>query len=251
MPSRRATKIGFAAALAIGLCVLIAGAITTKSRLVNTVGVEPVYPVAPLRTGQEACQGPIGLADPVERLRFNVGTFGKPGPALSVTIRNRATGRVLGEGRVAAGWVDNGTAQDVPVGGVRAGQSVSACVRNLGRERAYLYGNYSMGRLGIGPIGVTPTSLTSSARLEGQEIPGDISLAFVSEHPRTLLSRLPSAFRHASVFRPAFVGAWTFWLLAALMLVAAPLALGRALSNATHDEDPEPDPARSLPSSPT
>ena len=54
--------------------------------------------------------------------------------------------------------------------------------------------------------------------------------------PRSLLARLPDAFTHASQFKPGWVGAWTFWALAALVLIAVPLLLARALSGALRDE---------------
>ncbi|MEA2466095.1 MAG: hypothetical protein QOJ57_221 [Thermoleophilaceae bacterium] len=237
MPSRRATAIGFAAALAIGLAALLAGGLATRSKLVNTTGVLPVYPIAPLRMGDEACQSPIGLGDEVERVRFNIGTFGKPGPPLSVTIRDPDSQRVLGSGDVPPGWVDNGTPQEVPIGSVPEGLRVSVCVRNDGPTKAYLYGNYYNGRTANGPITLTPTITTSSATVDGFEIAGDVSLAFVSSESRSLLTRLPSAFRHASVFRPSFVGSWTFWLLFALLVLAVPAALWRALTIAGSAED--------------
>ena len=61
------------------------------------------------------------------------------------------------------------------------------------------------------------------------------------EHSR--LSWIPAMFRHAAAFKPPFVGAWTFWLLALLLIVGAPLALWAALRSATRSEE------SSLPSS--
>jgi hypothetical protein len=232
MPSRRATAVGVVAALGLILVVLLVGGLTTQSRLVATVGVLPVFPVAPLAAGNEVCQTPIGLADPVERVRFNIGTFGRPGPPLEVTVHPANSGIDLGHGRVAAGWIDDGSAQDVPVGHIADDQRVSVCIRNLGRTKAYVYGDLYEGIFGTGPLGVRPTALTSYAAIDRVRIPGDLSLKFVSAKPRSLLSRLPAAFRHASLFRPGWVGPWTYWLLAALILLAAPFALRKALSRA-------------------
>ena len=42
--------------------------------------------------------------------------------------------------------------------------------------------------------------------------------------PPTLLSDIPTVFERAALFRPGWVGVWTFWLLAAALLGAFPLA---------------------------
>jgi hypothetical protein len=72
-------------------------------------------------------------------------------------------------------------------------------------------------------------------------IPGDIALAFVSEKPRSLLTRLPGVFRHASTFRPGFVGAWTYWLLFGAAVLLAPVALGLALLRTLPGRGREPE----------
>ena len=51
--------------------------------------------------------------------------------------------------------------------------------------------------------------------------------------PQSLFSMLPTIFRRAMLFRPTWVGAWTFWLLAAAVLGAFALgavAVARASS---------------------
>jgi hypothetical protein len=245
MPSRRAALIGLAAALAVGLVVLLAAGITTRGGIRTTIGVLPIYPMAPIAPGSEACQSPVALADPVERLRFNIGQFGKRGVPLTVSVRSAGTPNVLASARIAGGWADNGTPQDVRFAKPIAGdQRVSVCVRNDGRITSYVYGDLPIGSFGTGTIGVRPTNTTNEASVDGVPLPGDIALAFVSPRPRSLLSRLPDAFRHAAAFAP--VGPWAFWLLALAMLVAVPLALARALQ--TSLREPERDGAASLPS---
>jgi hypothetical protein len=241
--SRRAAIAGFAVILIAGLCVLTAAAIKTESPVTASVGVLPVYPVAPLPAGQEACQAPIALADPLERVRFHIGTFGKPGPQLEITVRSAGGALVLGQARIPGGWVDDGSPKDAAVGRVAAEQSVSACVRNAGRNTAYVYGDISTGVFGTGPLGVRPTITTSAATIDDVDIPGDIAVEFTTAQSHSLLGRLPDAFAHAAVFRPEGVGPWTYWLLAALVVVGAPLALLLALVRA-EDSD------RRLPSTP-
>lgn len=62
--------------------------------------------------------------------------------------------------------------------------------------------------------------------------------ALVLTRPGTLLGTLSTAFSRAAIFRPSWVGAWTFWLLTALLACTLPLA-GVAVLRAL--QDPEPD----------
>jgi hypothetical protein len=120
-------------------------------------------------------------------------------------------------------------------------------VRNAGlTNTAYVYGDIDTASF-IGKLGVRPTVSTSSATVDGEGIPGDLAVEFTSPEARSLLTRLPAAFRHASVFRPGGVGAWTYWVLIALVAIGAPLALARALVRAG-DDDADP-PLPSTPSS--
>jgi hypothetical protein len=236
MPSRRAAAVAFGLALGIGLVVLLIGGATTTSRTVQDLGVLGVYPVAPIAAGQQVCESPIGLAEPVDTLRLAIGTLGKPGPPLEATVQPANSGIVLGRGRYPGGWVDNGTPRDFHIGHIAPDQTVSVCVRNLGGARAYVYGDIDTGGAAAGYLGFRVTTSRSEARIQGVPIPGDLSVKFIGAHQRSLFTRLPGAFRHASRFRPGGVGPWTFWLLAALLVFAAPVGLWRALSSAVREE---------------
>ena len=229
MPSRRTALVAMA--------VVLVAAASKSSDEVESVGVKPVYPVAPIAHGATACQQPLGVTEGFSRVRFNVGTFGKPGPALAVTVRDEATLEQLGSGHVSAGWVDDGSAKDVQVGSIPTGRRVAVCVQNEGQVRAYVYGDFYNGRYGTGPLGVTPTNSTNYATVDGQEMSGDMAIALLRSSPRSLLARVPAMFVHAGSFRPPLVGAWTYWLLAALILLAAPLALWSALVRAAGSEE--------------
>lgn len=230
MPRQGAIALG--ATVAVGLSGLTIAWGSRETSEVQTLGVLPVLPVAPIAAGQEACQTPIGLAEDLRRVRFNVGTNGKPGTALEVTVREPSTGRALGSGRVQPGWIDDGTAQNVPVGFVPKDRFVSVCIRNRGPVRAFVFGDIYKGRIGTGPIGVRPTVTTSYATIDGEQISGDLSMSFVAAKPRSLLSLVPAMFSRASLFRPGFVGAWTYWVMLVAAVGLAPLALWRALVRA-------------------
>jgi hypothetical protein len=243
MPSRRAVAIAVAVPLVLVLAVLAITGAGKNTDLVQTTAVNPVYPVAPLAPGATACQGPLGLADAFERVKFNAGTFGKPGPPLLVSVVDEDSGAELSQARQRPGWVDDGTPRVIDVGKIDAGPRVAVCVRNEGRTHAYLYGDFYHGKGVRGPLGVTPTNSTSTANVDSATLEGDVALSLYASDHHTGLSWIPALFRHAAAFKPPFVGAWTFWLLALLLLVAAPVALWAALRSAARAED------SSLPSS--
>jgi hypothetical protein len=229
---RRTAAFVIAGLVAAGLvAVLIAGA-SLKSDAVASVGVPPTYPVAPILPGARACQSPMGVTESFDRVHFNVGTFGRPGPPLTVSILDEASNDEIGWGTVQPGWVDDGSAKDVSVGTIEPGVQVGVCIRNDGSIPAYVYGDFYHGVFGKGPLGVTPTNSTNSANVDGDPLEGDMAIDLRSGQSRSLLERLPAVLDHAGAYKPPFVGAWTFWLLAVLVLVGAPLALWAALSRA-------------------
>jgi hypothetical protein len=95
---------------------------------------------------------------------------------------------------------------------------IALCVRNQGRHRATLAGG--------------DTAPTSGTTFAGRSQPADLSLAFFREHPPSTLDSVPAMFRHATAFRPGWVGTWTFWVLAALLAVGVPLLCALALRRA-------------------
>jgi hypothetical protein len=214
-----------------------------RSDLVQSTHVNPVSPVAPVTPGASVCQQPFGISETFDRVTFNAGTFGKPGPPLYVSVTDLDSHAEIASGAVRPGWVDNGKAQEVDVGSVKPGPSVSICIKNGGHVTTYVYGDYYHGAFGKGPLGVTPTNSTSVAYIGSVALEGDLALSLHSTKEHSRLAWIPAMFRHAAAFKPPFVGAWTFWLLALLLIVGAPVAMWAALRSATRDEDP------SLPSS--
>src|SRR3954451_24666290 len=84
-----------------------------------------------------------------------------------------------------------------------------------------------------------PTRNTDDLKYGGKVLAGrDLFAYFPDTEPRSLLERIPAAFRHAATFKLAGVGAWTYWLGLLLLLVAVPLLLVRALSGTLRDRRP-------------
>lgn len=226
MSSRRSILIGFFGMLGVGLLGLLVASVLMRGEIKQTNGVLPIYPVAPLAKGATVCQEPIGLADDLENVRYQVGTLGKlNGPAMDVTVTT-PSGIVLGKGHVAPGWKDVGLPHTVNVGRVKGDQEVSICIRNRGPVRAYVYGDIYAGDA---YLGARPTDSTSVARIDGQQVDGDITLWFTANKRFSLIQRIPAMFSHAAHFRPGFVGKGLYWALLAAMLLLVPFLLGRAL----------------------
>jgi hypothetical protein len=213
----------------VGVCaaavlVLFVTGLTEHERRAFTIGVAVGGVAATLEPGQEACQQPITVPDGdagFERVSFTLGTFGRPGPAVDVSVHGPGD-RVLGRGTLAAGYPDITAAptHTVAVGHVDARGPLAVCLRNAGTRKVAVYGNGNA------------ASRTSTAFVAGQPVDTDLSLVFERAEPRSALSLLPAFFERASLWRAGWVGAWTYWLFAAVALILVPALLVVALRTA-------------------
>jgi hypothetical protein len=223
MPRR--ALLAFGIVVAAGVIVAAALALTRESRLVYTLGVGPAAPVAVLRGGQEACQKPV---DPppqrFDRVVVSLGTFGRPGPPVDVLLRPDAPGAKTIRGRLRGGYRDF---RVTPEHAIAVSATLHApaeiCLRNRGTGRLAVFGAPGLAHR------------TSSATVAGKPIGSDVAIRLETAQPRSLLSRMPDAFRHAALFKPSWVGPWTFWVLTALVLVGAPVVMGWAVARAARD----------------
>ena len=217
----RALLLGGAALVAVAAVIALA---VDHRRLAFSNGVAPHQAVATLAPGQRACQRRVPVIERFELVAPATDTGGHPGPALDVSILDHGSGRVIRTGRVAAGYrtrVDApGPSAAAPIGRVRHGGAIDVCVQDAGSEPVQLVGTAvrrsSQSGLELGGHGQRPAG-------------GNLQLTFLRQRPTPLLRELPAAFRRAALFHPPVVGAWTFWLLAALLAVGMPLLLARAL----------------------
>jgi hypothetical protein len=212
---------GGAAALlvtaALGLVALAVEAAGDKRDLAFTLGVVPSTPAVRLAPERMVCQGPIVVSEEFDRIGLKAGSPGAPGSPLTISVVTLA-GNPIASGRIQGGYAYP-TEQSAEVGRVAAGRRVSVCVHNDGTERVDVYGNAGV------------AALTSQALLNGRRpLDTDLTLVFLHDERRSMLSQLSDVFQRASVFRPGWVGAWTFWVLTAAVLIGVPLLLARALS---------------------
>lgn len=203
MTSRRAWWISGVLALTALAALLVAASGTVVKREF-VLGAPDQAPVAVLQPSQRVCEGPVASRGPFQR----VGIWGSSAGGLSritVEVQDARTARVLASGRLDARTPREDIVRlDSEVPGA---QPLRICL--VGNRRAFLLLGSQTIQPGVQTVGLKPGL--------------QFSLVLLSDR-QSLLSSLPTAFSRASLFRPSWVGPWTFWVLA-LGLVAA-FALG-------------------------
>lgn len=224
----RSAVIVLLAACALGLGALLVTGATRESPLAFTLGVAPSGPSLVLAPGQVACQAPIDVPEGAgfDAVTAPVGTYRRSGPALTVTVRELPGGAPLARGTLPGGYADISAQQPVQrirlSGTVPGASTVAVCIANRGARRAAVYGNADV---------AAPTSTLTK---DGKPAGADLSLRF-ERRPQSVLSQFGRIADRAALFRPGWVGAWTYWLLAALVALGVPVLLALALRSATRD----------------
>lgn len=194
-----AAGLGFAA-------LLIAASVRTESRAF-VLDSPSQHTVARLAPGQRACEGPVQSPEPVGGVRVWGQARGGLS-ALEVNVAERDGARSA-RGRIpitrTSGPYDGALSRDLP-----AGRQLTVCLRATGPAPVSL----------LGSPPVDPDVLISVA---GRQRQAEFSLALLRGPPRSLLALMPTAFARAARFHAAWMGTWTFWLLAVGLLVTVPL----------------------------
>jgi hypothetical protein len=196
--SRRVLVLAGALALVVVVALLVAGSRDVTEREF-VLGVPNQRSVALIRPGQRVCEGPVTGRGPIQA----VGIWGGSAiglSRLSVEVLDAGTRSTLASGKIAATVTGAYVAQLTRA--VSGGRPLRVCV----------VGDLNTFSL-LGSNDGDPA--VSTAGTHG----GEFSLVLLNQK-RSLLSWLPTAFGRASLFRPSWVGSWTFWLLAAGLLAA-------------------------------
>src|SRR4051794_4354318 len=124
-----------------GLLALALAALVSDRSEAFTLGAGSNL-VVKLAPGQEACQRPIRVPGSAgfEGVRVLLGTEGRPGPPLAVSVRDARSGRVLSQATLPGGYPDISKAPEHVVWGrhVAAGGVVSTCFENRGMRRVFV-----------------------------------------------------------------------------------------------------------------
>ncbi|HYJ00535.1 MAG TPA: hypothetical protein VEX36_12770 [Thermoleophilaceae bacterium] len=216
---RSRALIAFLVVTVVGVAVALLSAARDERDLAFTLGVAPGLVAAELGPGGVACQTPVDVAESFDGVRLFVGTFHRPGQPLGVTVRRAGRGGPIAKGRLPSGYPDGARPTVALDATASAGEQVEVCVRNLGDRRVALFGGPELAKR------------DSTVEIAGRDQHTDLVLEFTQES-RSALAWLPEIFDRASVFRPVWVGTWTYWLLVGLVLLGAPALLARALRDA-------------------
>ena len=215
---RRGGLLTLAGGVVLALAALVLVAATDERRLAFTLEVSPVAVAAEARPGEEACQRGIEAEAEFDEVDLLLGTFARPGPPLTVTVRRSGSAAVLASGVLPAGAKDNRRAGARLDRRVPEGTHVDVCARNDGSHRVAYYGGSIFQAPSSGFVGSRPA--------------GDIFLVFRRDEPRSVLSLVPEMPRRAAILRPEPLGAWTFWALLAAVPLGLSVLLGLALRRA-------------------
>jgi hypothetical protein len=179
-----------------------------------------------VRPGQERCSSLIRPPGPgADRVRFRARASGAgPTPPIVVFVRRSRTAQTLADGTAEPGPAGARTVR--LRGSVAGSRKVVACLLNAGAVPAVL----------LPPPG-TPTRVTVE-RSDALADYADIGLELDRSDDRSLLALLPDAFDRASLFRPGWVGGWTYWLLLVALVIGVPVLLSRALASASEEDEP-------------
>jgi hypothetical protein len=203
------------AAGAVALAAAVAALIWVLSQdrsLTGTNSVAPRYSIAQVGPGQRFCQG--GLQVPGNTNAVTMRLQG-PGPPALVTLRFDAAGRTQISRRQLRGVDFFDT--DFPFSATGAGAVGKVCI-TASRP--------------VNVAGQTEGPSPANATLDGKPTTAKAMVLLRRLPARGLVSALPDGTRHAALFRPGFVGAWTYFVLGAIVVllwVAAGRLLWRSL----------------------
>jgi hypothetical protein len=220
--SVRRPWIAFVVIVLLALAGLLATGATGRSFRTFALGAPNAAQIALVQPGLTVCEGAVtssAAAGAVE-----IWAASDEGLSEVITsVRDAATGARLASGATLVNQQPSeySAGLDDPV---RAGRPLNVCLTNRGPQPLSL-------------LGSAPVRPTVVAEESGRSLHAEFSLVLMSAGHPSEIGLLGTAFARAALWRPSWVGSWTFWLLVAGLLATIPLgafAIGAAFSE---DED--------------
>ena len=209
--------LAYVASALVALIVLVLVGLRPLSVRQYALGAPNQVQVAVLHRGARVCEGPITTPTPIQAVGIWGGAVVGSAEAM-LSVESEATQRTLAAGTIyAAGPAEQRITLSRTVA---AGRRVRVCLRQAHNTFAVL-----------GSASVNPAVVMTGAAPGSQ-----FSLVLIQRSGRSLLGSLPTAFSRASLFRPSWVGSWTFWVLAGLLVATIALAAGAIALAAQEDE---------------
>lgn len=220
----RSAAAVLAALVLAGVIGLVAAALLNERSQAFTLGVAPATGTK-VKPRQTACQQPITVpADGAfDGITVAVGTKRRAGPPLDVSVRGvvPSDNKLYASGTLSAGYRGlEPTERTVWIARVPSERIVEVCMTNRGRRSAFIFGDDDA------------AARSSLGSINGKPADADFALRFERRPARSLADLVPAIIDRAALFRPGWVGSWTYLVLAALVLLAVPAVLIRALGAA-------------------
>lgn len=224
-PARRGlpAQLGFVALCALAVsAALVLSALRAQTTRVYAYSVAAIAPITTLAPGEHVCDGPV-----TPQGVFRTAVFMNSGAGARALITVHAGPSAAGPA-VAAGILETATPAEgenavLLTPAVSTASRLTLCVTEQ-QGSMTLYGGSA--RQGGPAIARTDPATT-------------LWLQLLSARPHRFLGSLGLAFRRAALFRPDWVGAWTFWALLVLLFAGFP-AVVIAVRSALRDEPGSP-----------
>ena len=217
---RPRTWLPFAAAAAIVLIALVVSASASVTRRGFILRAPDQEAVVLLRAPHRVCEGPVTAAEATQ----DVAIWGASvvGPArVTLDVQDARSGVSIATGQITARSTREYVAH------------LTASVPGRTALKVCLTTTLNTFEL-LGSAAVDPNVVMTGAK------PGlEFSLALLNTR-HSLLGSLPTAFSRAALFKPSWVGAWTFWLLAAALVAMFGLAAAAIASACAEDQAADP-----------
>jgi hypothetical protein len=163
--------------------------------------------------GKRLCMREIAIERHARQVRFQVGTYFKPGPPLLLEIT--APG-YRSASRVAAGYPDNARLS-LPVKPPPRDTLVTACFTNLGRRKIAFYA-------------ATDRAVSrAQVTLGGKPVEGSPAFGFWEGRSVSIADRADVTVERMATFRGFLGHAWLLWALLVMFVLGMPAALAVAL----------------------
>jgi hypothetical protein len=221
--NRQRVWLPFSVFAILALAALLLSGLRGGTIRAFALGVPDIKTVAVAGPHRQVCEGPIRSHAAFKSVVI-WGAYDAGEPLVRVWSDSEAGRRLVSAGPIEVGPTGlSGEFSATLSASVDQGPPVTVCVVDAGGRL----------RLQGGNPGYTGATIAGSKPRKA------FALVGLESGKHSLLGSLNLAFSRASLFRPSWVGAWTFWLLLILLLATLPLgafAIAAAIRSET-DED--------------
>jgi hypothetical protein len=216
----RHALLTFALVLGAGIAALIVLGLVSDRSQAFTLGVRADAAVVKLRPRDEVCQRPIEVVESFDRVRIQLGTYGRPGSPYLVEVRPTGGGPPLARALVSGAYADS-SVQSVRLSReVPSGREAAVCIRDTGRQPVAVYGSSDL------------SNRSSTSYLNGRGTGADLMVVFEFPDSKSTLELVPTIVRRAAIFHGGWASTGAYRVLFALLVGALATLPALALRSA-------------------